>query len=139
MARQLVALEAAPNLRQRLLIAFLREISPDRPAWATDAGAAAEATNERTNVDHVVMCWVVARRLCEHRAEIAELLEVATLTCLITPDGHRAISYLKAKPHLADLEPKMLAARSPSELRDLGWERYRREGLSARPYAGPEP
>jgi hypothetical protein len=49
-----------------------------------------------------------------------------TVTCRVTVDQHAAITNLPSKRHMAELPDAMRAARSPDELLDLGWERYRR-------------
>lgn len=135
-ARGIARLQMDQSLRQFLLRSLIRQITPDKPSYTTNA---ARKPHVQTHGDHVVMCSVTARHIAKKGADVEGFLRVGTITCRVTVEEHAALSYMKSKPHMADLPDAMRAARTPEELLELGWERYRRANLKPRPAAASAP
>jgi hypothetical protein len=127
-ARAIGRLQIDSRLRQHLLRALVRQITPDKPAYTTRA---AQRVGANTQGDHVVMCWVTALQVSRRGADVDGFMRVGTITCRVTAEEHAAIGYLRAKPEMADLPDAMVAARSPEQLLELGWERYRRAKIKS--------
>jgi hypothetical protein len=129
-AKAIATLGVDEQLRRLLLRTFIRQITPDQPSHTTTAAC---APGIKVHADHVVMCWITAQLLIEYRLDTDAMLDVAVVTCRVTPSEHQQVSHLKSKPKLSHLVDEMLGASSPAELLEAGWERYEIQGVDHRP------